>query len=85
MELFPLALLSPLPGRAPCAFHPPSRRRKIYCVLRSPHVNKDSREHFETRTHHRLIDLKNPTAQTVDNLMNLDLPAGVNIEVKLSK
>ena len=58
-------------------------RRRIYCVLRSPHVNKDSREHFETRTHHRLIDVYEPTAQTIDALMNLELPAGVDIEVKL--
>jgi|TARA_B110000977_G_scaffold76773_1_gene103600 small subunit ribosomal protein S10 len=58
-------------------------RRRIYCVLRSPHVNKDSREHFETRTHHRLIDVHQPTAQTIDALMGLELPAGVEIEVKL--
>jgi small subunit ribosomal protein S10 len=58
-------------------------KRRIYCVLRSPHVNKDSREHFETRTHHRLIDVHQPTAQTIDALMSLELPAGVEIEVKL--
>lgn len=58
-------------------------KRRIYCVLRSPHVNKDSREHFETRTHHRLIDVHQPTAQTIDALMGLELPAGVEIEVKL--
>lgn len=58
-------------------------RRKIFCVLKSPHVNKDAREHFEIRTHQRLIDLKNPSAQTIDALMQLDLPAGVDIEVKL--
>jgi small subunit ribosomal protein S10 len=58
-------------------------RRKIFCLLRSPHVNKDSREHFEIRTHQRLIDLHNPSAQTIDSLMQLDLPAGVDIEVKL--
>ena len=58
--------------------------KRIYCVLRSPHVNKDSREHFEIRTHKRLIDLENPTAQTIDALMQLDLPAGVDVEVKLS-
>lgn len=58
-------------------------RRRIYCVLRSPHVNKDSREHFETRTHQRLLDIKNLTAQTIDELMQLDLPAGVDVEVKL--
>ena len=58
-------------------------KRRIYCVLRSPHVNKDSREHFETRTHHRLIDVHQPTAQTIDALMSLELPAGVETELKL--
>ena len=58
-------------------------RRRIYCVLRSPHVNKDSREHFEIRTHQRLVDVRNLTAQTIDELMRLDLPAGVDVEVKL--
>ena len=62
---------------------PVPTKRRIYCVLRSPHVNKDSREHFETRTHHRLIDVHQPTAQTIDALMGLELPAGVEIEVKL--
>lgn len=59
-------------------------KRRLYCVLRSPHVDKDSREHFEIRTHRRLIDLENPNAQTIDALMQLDLPAGVDVEVKLS-
>ena len=54
-----------------------------YCVIRSPHVNKDSREHFEMRTHKRLIDIYDPTPRTVDSLMRLDLPAGVDIEIKL--
>lgn len=58
-------------------------KRRIYCVLRSPHVNKDSREHFETRTHNRVIDVYEPTAQTIDALMGLELPAGVDIRVKL--
>ena len=58
-------------------------KRKIYCVLRSPHVDKDSREHFETRTHRRLIDIYSPSAKTIDALMKLDLPSGVDIEVKL--
>ena len=58
-------------------------KRKIYCVLRSPHVDKDSREHFETRTHRRIIDIYNPSAKTIDALMKLDLPSGVDIEVKL--
>ena len=54
-----------------------------YCVVRSPHVDKDSREHFEIRTHKRLIDIHQPTPKTVDSLMRLDLPAGVDIEIKL--
>lgn len=58
-------------------------KRKIWCVLRSPHVDKDSREHFQMLTHRRIIDLENPSAQTIDALMQLDLPAGVDVEVKL--
>jgi small subunit ribosomal protein S10 len=54
-----------------------------YCVLRSPHVDKKSREHFETRTHKRLMDILEPTEQTVDALMKLDLSAGVDVEIKL--
>jgi len=54
-----------------------------YCVIRSPHKYKDSREHFEMRTHKRLIDIIDPTPKTVDSLMRLDLPAGVDIEIKL--
>ncbi|HVL33589.1 MAG TPA: 30S ribosomal protein S10 [Actinomycetota bacterium] len=57
--------------------------RSIYCVIRSPHKDKDSREHFEMRTHKRLIDILDPTPKTVDSLMRLDLPAGVDIEIKL--
>ncbi|MCX5757395.1 MAG: 30S ribosomal protein S10 [Candidatus Hydrogenedentes bacterium] len=53
-----------------------------YTVNRSPHVDKKSREQFETRTHKRLLDIINPTAQTVDALMKLDLPAGVDVEIK---
>jgi small subunit ribosomal protein S10 len=56
---------------------------KRFCVLRSPHVNKDSREHFETRTHKRIIDVYEPSSKTIDSLMKLDLPSGVHIEVKL--
>lgn len=56
---------------------------KKFCVLRSPVVNKDSREQFEMRTHKRLIDIMNPTQKTVEALMKLDLPSGVNIEIKL--
>ena len=57
--------------------------RTIYTVLRSPHKYKHSREQFEMRTHKRLIDIVNPTPKTVDALMKLDLPSGVDIEIKL--
>ncbi|HIE12631.1 MAG TPA: 30S ribosomal protein S10 [Desulfotomaculum sp.] len=57
--------------------------KSIYTVLRSPHKDKDSREQFEIRTHKRLIDILEPTSKTVDALMRLDLPAGVDIEIKL--
>ncbi len=54
-----------------------------YTVLRSPHVDKKSREQFEMRVHKRLLDIIDPTPQTVDALMQLDLPAGVDVEIKL--
>jgi small subunit ribosomal protein S10 len=54
-----------------------------YCVLRSPHIDKKSREQFEIRTHKRLLDILDPTQQTVDALMKLDLSAGVDVEIKL--
>ena len=57
--------------------------KKIFTVLRSPHVNKKSREQFEMRTHKRLIDIVGPTQQTVDSLMKLDLSAGVDVEIKV--
>ncbi|HHW29295.1 MAG TPA: 30S ribosomal protein S10 [Syntrophomonadaceae bacterium] len=57
--------------------------KSITTILRSPHVNKDSREQFEMRTHKRLIDILEPTPKTIDALMRLDLPAGVDIELKL--
>jgi small subunit ribosomal protein S10 len=57
--------------------------KDIYTILRSPHVNKDSREQFEMRTHKRLVDIADPNPKTVDALMRLDLPAGVDIEIKL--
>src|SRR5699024_1527917 len=57
--------------------------RHVFTVLRSPHKYKDAREQFEMRTHKRLIDILNPTPQTVDSLMRLDLPSGVDIEIKL--
>jgi small subunit ribosomal protein S10 len=57
--------------------------RKVTTVLRSPHIDKDSREQFEMRIHKRLIDVVDPTSSTMDSLMNLDLPAGVDIEIKM--
>ncbi|MCK9221834.1 MAG: 30S ribosomal protein S10 [Limnochordia bacterium] len=57
--------------------------RNVITVLRSTHIHKDSREQFEMRTHKRLIDILDPTPKTVDALMRLDLPAGVDIEIKL--
>jgi small subunit ribosomal protein S10 len=59
----------------------PTRVRR-FTVLRSPFVNKDSREHFEIRTHNRLVEIENPTKKTIDSLMTLDLPTGVDIEIK---
>ena len=58
-------------------------KKEIVTILRSPHKHKDSREQFEMRTHKRVIDILYPTQKTVDNLMKLDLPAGVEIEIKL--
>ena len=57
-------------------------KRRIYCVLRSPHVDKKSREHFEMRTHKRIIDIYEPTQATMEELRRLDLPAGVDIEAR---
>jgi small subunit ribosomal protein S10 len=56
-----------------------------YCVVRGPHVDKDSREHFEMRIHKRLIDIVEPTTKTVESLQRLDLPAGVDIEIKIQQ
>ena len=64
----------PLPDRDP-----------PYCVVRSPHVDKDSREHFEMRIHKRLLDIVEPTGKTVESLQRLDLPAGVDIEIKIQQ
>ncbi|MCH8277582.1 MAG: 30S ribosomal protein S10 [Proteobacteria bacterium] len=58
-------------------------RIERYTVLRSPHIDKKSREQFEIRTHKRLLDIVDPTPQTVDALMKLDLAAGVDVEIKL--
>ena len=57
-------------------------KKTVYTVLRSPHVDKKSREQFEMRTHKRLLDILEPTTQTVDALMKLELPAGVDVEIK---
>ncbi len=59
-------------------------QRKIWCVLRSPHKFEQSREHFEMRIHKRLIDIENATPQTIEALMDISLPAGVDVEIKLS-
>jgi small subunit ribosomal protein S10 len=60
---------------------PTSIRR--FCVIRSPHIDKRSREHFELRTHKRLIDVHKPTSKTIDAMTRLNLPAGVDISIKL--
>jgi len=60
---------------------PTSIRR--FCVIRSPHIDKRSREHFELRTHKRLIDVHEPTSKTIDAMTRLNLPAGVDISIKL--
>ena len=57
--------------------------KQVYTILRAVHKYKDSREQFEMKTHKRLIDIINPTAKAVDTLMRLDLPSGVDIEIKL--
>lgn len=57
--------------------------KEVITILRAPHKYKDTREQFEMRTHKRLIDILSPTPKTVDSLMRLDLPAGVDIEIKL--
>ena len=56
-----------------------------YCVVRGPHVDKDSREHFEMRIHKRLLDIVEPASKTVESLQRLDLPAGVDIEIKIQR
>jgi len=57
--------------------------KSVITVLRSPHADKDAQEQFEMRTHKRLVDILEPTPKTIDALMRLDLPAGVDIEIKL--
>lgn len=56
---------------------------KRFCVIRGPHVHKDGQEHFEIRTHNRLIDILEPTSKTIDSLTRLNVPAGVHISIKL--
>jgi small subunit ribosomal protein S10 len=56
--------------------------RKLITVLRSPHVDEDAKEHYEMKTHKRLIDVVEPTARTIDELMHLELPAGVSVEIR---
>ena len=58
-------------------------KKEIYTVLRSPHIDKKSREQFETRTHKRLIDIMEPTPATIEALMKLDLASGVDVEIKI--
>jgi len=60
----------------------PTRKRR-WCVIRSPHIDKDSREHFELAIHKRLIDIVDPTSKTIDSLTRLTVPAGVDISIKL--
>lgn len=60
----------------------PTNVRK-FCVIRAAHIDKESMEHFEVRTHNRLIDILEPTNKTIDALMRLDLPSGIDIEIKL--
>jgi small subunit ribosomal protein S10 len=62
---------------------PMPTKRKVYCVLRSPHVDKDAREHFEIRIHKRIIDIYEPSSQTIDSLMKLELPSGVDVSVAI--
>lgn len=59
-------------------------QKKVWCVLKSPHIDKRGGEHYEVRIHKRLIDIVDPPSSTVDALMQLDLPSGVNVEIKLN-
>ena len=69
-------------GAKICGPMPLPTRREIYTVLRSPVIDKRSREQFQIKTHKRILDILNPTAKTVDALRKLSLPAGVNVEIK---
>lgn len=70
-------------GASVCGPIPLPTKIEKFTVLRSPHVNKKSREQFEMRTHKRVLDIVDPTPQTIDALMKLDLAAGVDVEIKL--
>ena len=80
---FPVDLVQSLTGATVTGPVPLPTEKNVYCVIRSPFKDKDSREHFEVRTHKRLIDIHSPTPKTVDSLMRLDLPEDVSIEIKL--
>ena len=56
---------------------------KRFCVIRSPHIDKNSREHFDVRTHYRLLDITGPSSKTIDSLTRINVPAGVDISIKL--
>ena len=62
---------------------PMPTRKKRFTVLTSPHTDKNAQEHFEVRTHKRMIDIEDPTSKTIDALMHLELPAGVGIQIKM--
>jgi small subunit ribosomal protein S10 len=70
-------------GAVVCGPIPLPTKRSVYTVNRSPHVDKKSREQFEMRTHKRLLDIMEPTPETMDSLMKLNLAAGVDVEIKL--
>ena len=69
-------------GAQICGPIPLPTDREVFTVLRSPHVDKKSREQFQIKTHNRILDIINPTSKTVDALKKLDLPAGVDVEIK---
>ena len=71
------------PGARAAGPVPLPTKKRLYCVLRSPHVDKDSREHFQMHIHSRLIDIRDMTSDTIDRLMELDIPAGVEANIKI--
>jgi small subunit ribosomal protein S10 len=72
-------------GANVCGPVPLPNRIKKFSVIRSPHIDKGSQEQFEMRTHKRLMDIIDPTPQTIDALMKLDLPAGVDVQIKIGQ